>query len=483
MRSEEWRPNPHSNVPIYKQIGAYIKEKISYGEWPVGYRLPPERTFAKQLGVNRSTIATAFAELAAEGLIEGRRGSGTRVINNTWTLLAAAKPPDWSAYVEAGIHRPNLSMIQRINREEFTPGIIRLGTGEIAPDMFPTQMMQRVLTQTATELPAFGYEEPQGLYGLREAIGQYVASFGIQAAPSSILVVSGALQALHLISVGLLPQEAAVLLEKPSYLYSVRVFQSAGMRLAGIPEMDNVADVSPLLSYSRRKYGASLLYTIPTFHNPTGRLMSEETRRNVLGVCEQERLPVIEDDVYGELWLDEPPPVPLKARDKSGLVLYIGSLSKTLSPGLRIGWIIGPAPVIQRLADIKMQTDYGSSSLSQWTAREWLVSGLYEEHLIQTRQTLRIRRERTIEALNRHMRGIAEWKTPEGGFYIWLRLLPEVSLSRLFDEALRYGILLNPGTIYHPEERDHLRLSYAYASLSEIEEGIQRLSLLIKELA
>lgn len=482
MRNSEWRPNPEADTPVYKQIIAYIKEKIAHGEWPIGFRIPTERALAEQLGVNRSTVTAAFAELAAEGLIQGKRGSGTRVINNTWMLLASAKPPDWHAYVQSGVYRPNLSMIQRINEEEFVPGIIRLGTGEIAPDMFPSSMMKEVLARTAKRIKSFGYEEPQGLYELRQAVCRHVASLGIQTSPSSVLIVSGALQALHLISVGLLPQGAAVLLEKPSYLYSVRVFQSAGIQLFGMPEMNAPGLVDTTLSHYKKKSGALLLYTIPSFHNPTGRLMEEETRKQLLTACERERLPVIEDDVYGELWLDEQPPAPLKAGDKNGLVLYMGSLSKTLSPGLRIGWLIGPEPVIRRLADIKMQTDYGSSSLSQSVAYEWLSSGLYEEHVMQVRDKLRMRREQAVGALSRHMKGLAEWDIPGGSFYIWLRLIPDVSMPRLFDKALRQGILLNPGTIYHPEERHHIRLSYAYASPQELEEGIHRLSLLVKEL-
>ncbi|MFT9848921.1 aminotransferase-like domain-containing protein [Aneurinibacillus sp. REN35] len=481
MRSDEWRPNLNEGTPIYRQIVAYIKEKIAQGEWPIGFRIPAERTLAKQLGVNRSTVTTAFAELAAEGLIEGKRGSGTHVVNNTWTLLAAAHPPDWRTYVESGVHRPNLSMIQRINREEFTSGIIRLGTGEIAPDLFPAETMRKIMVRAGESINSLGYEEPQGLYALREEISRHVASYGITASPSSILIVSGVLQALHLISIGLLPQGSSILLEKPSYLHSVRVFQSAGIKLCDMEALPCAKDIPALIAHSKRKTAASLLYTIPSFHNPTGRVLGEEARKCLLDVCGQERLPIVEDDVYGELWLDKRPPAPLKAHDKHGLVLYMGSLSKTLSPGLRIGWLIGPEPVIQRLADIKMQTDYGSSSLSQWTAREWLASGLYTEHVAQIRQKLRERREVAVEMLSTYMSGLAEWHVPAGGFYIWLRLLPELSLSALFDEALSHGILLNPGTIYHPDARSYLRLSYAYASSEEMEEGIRRLALLVKK--
>ncbi|MCK9910784.1 PLP-dependent aminotransferase family protein, partial [Microbacteriaceae bacterium K1510] len=198
-------------------------------------------------------------------------------------------------------------------------------------------------------------------------------------------------------------------------------------------------------------------------------------------VCEKEQLPILEDDVYRELWLDEPPPQPLKAIDKNGLVLYVGSLSKSLSPGLRIGWLVGPEPVIERLADIKMQTDYGSSTLSQWAAAEWLSSGLYQQHLHTLRGALRERRQVAAKALAESFSDLAAWQVPAGGFYIWVRLHRHVSMRQLFEIALAHGILLNPGNVYDRSADQYLRLSYAYASLPELRQGIFILSRIVRE--
>ncbi|GJM84143.1 hypothetical protein HMSSN139_66390 [Paenibacillus sp. HMSSN-139] len=141
----------------------------------------------------------------------------------------------------------------------------------------------------------------------------------------------------------------------------------------------------------------------------------------------------------------------VKTHDASGSVLYLGSLSKSLSPGLRIGWVAGPQPVIERLADIKMQSDYGSSALSQQMAAEWLESGRYDRHLEQLRASLRLRREAALDALERHFRDIADWEVPRGGFYIWLKLHGSPSPRKVFDAALKSGILINPGHLYDPE--------------------------------
>ncbi|MBB2483292.1 PLP-dependent aminotransferase family protein [Bacillus sp. APMAM] len=482
MFKSDWKPNKSSSVPLHKQITDYIKEKISNGEWTLGYKLPPQRTLAKVLEVNRSTVVTAYEELIAEGLIEGKSGSGTRVVNNTWNLLATTPPPDWNSYVSFGTHKPNLPTIHEINQAEFSPNIIRLGTGELSPHLIPSTSMKKVFHQLSNREISYGYEEPKGLLPLREQIANYLKTIGIPASPSSILIVSGALQALQLISVGLLHRGSTVLTEKPSYLHSLNVFQSAGMHLVGIP-LDKEGIQANLIQQYKKQQKAALLYTIPSFHNPTGTLMTLERRKQLLDICHQEQLPLIEDDVYRELWFDENPPKPIKAFDKHGLVLYLGSLSKSLSPGFRIGWIVGPEPVVEHLADIKMQTDYGSSSLSQWAAVEWLSSGLYYEHLHEVRQQLKTRRDFTLDTLNKYFSDIAVWEKPTGGFYIWLRLLPSLSMRRLFEMALTEGILLNPGNVYDNQADQYLRISYSFASLSNIENGLKRLSKIVKMIA
>lgn len=164
-------------------------------------------------------------------------------------------------------------------------------------------------------------------------------------------------------------------------------------------------------------------------------------------------------------------------------MLYVGSLSKTLSPGLRIGWIVGPEPVIERLSDIKMQTDYGSSSLSQRVAAEWFTSGQYQKHLERVRHQLKIRRQFVTSALETNMKNAAVWTIPKGGFFIWLKILPSISMKLLYKKALTKGILLNLGSIYAQEKGNYIRLSYAYASLEDLQKGIYELSLNIKELA
>lgn len=475
----DWQPNRKDSIPLYQQIITYIKSKIQNGDWPVHSRLPPQRELAKRFQVNRSTLATALDELIADGLLESKVGSGIWINNNTWSVFSISARTNWNSYLNSGICRPNFPAIQEINRSEFNPALIRLGTGELSPELIPNAMLKKVLEKLPRQMTSFGYEEPQGLFFLREQIGKYLKTLGIDVSPRSILVVSGAIQALELICLGAVPKNGRILLEKPSYLFSLQFFQSMGMDFTGLP-LDKEGLIPSALQYQGSN--PAVLYTIPCFHNPTGILMSEKRRQEITGLCQRHQIPIIEDDVYRELWLDKAPPPPLKAMDKDGRVIYVGSLSKAVSPGLRIGWIAGPQSVIERLADIKMQNDYGSSSLSQWAAAEWLAGGHYAEHLHILRQELIIRRQAALSILDKHYSAFATWQIPQGGFYIWLTLLHPISLTKLFKAALAEGLLINPGNIYDYLSNQHLRVSYSYAALPDLEDGLIRLAALIKKL-
>ncbi|WP_163582832.1 PLP-dependent aminotransferase family protein [Gracilibacillus saliphilus] len=464
--------------PKYQLIVDFIKDKISKGEWAIGSRIPSQRHLAKMFDVNRSTVITALEELMADGLIEGKAGKGTVIINNTWTLMGNQSSTNWNKNVPLGSHKPSVSTVQEINEAESNNNLIQLSKGELSPEMFPLKEMQSIVQKVSNQMTPFGYEEPKGNIKLRQAISDYLKIRGMDVSPSSILVVSGALQALHLISIGLLQKGSTVFLEVPSYLYSLTVFQSVGMELKGLP-MDSEGIIVDSI-YQPKENGKSILYTIPTFHNPTGILMQEKRRKKLIEYCVREQLPIIEDDVYRDLWIDNPPPEPLKVSDHHGNVLYLGSLSKTLSPGLRIGWVVGSESVIDRLADLKMQSDYGTSTLSQLVATEWLSSGLYDQHLETVREQLKVRRGTAVEALDKYLSSYATWDVPTGGFFIWIKIKSTFKVKRLFDKALSKGLLLNPGSIYAEPSGQFIRLSFGFASLAEIEKGIFQLCQIIK---
>ncbi|BAB04151.1 PLP-dependent aminotransferase family protein [Halalkalibacterium halodurans] len=477
----DWKPDRSSHVPIYLQIKEELKRRIEGGEWTVGTLLPSQRELANLLGVNRSTIVQVYEELMADGLVESVQGKGTKVVNNTWNVIAATSP-DWQQYVSGGVFQPNKTYVQKINEAEFSEEVVRLGTGELAKGLLPVKQTEEVLASLSLEASHLSYEEAKGSLALREAVCEFVSKYGIHVSPSSVLIVSGALQALSLMTNGLFQAGARVAVESPSYLMSLRILTSANIRGVQVPLADVQHKPSVLRQYKRQQ-DVQMFYTIPTFHNPTNVTYSTAVRKELLHVCQAIQLPIIEDDVYRELWFDAAPPPPLKSLDQTGNVLYLGSMSKIISPGLRVGWVIGPEPVIHRLADMKMQTDYGASSISQAIAQRWLTNNdWFTSHAQFVRDKLKNQRNAMLQLLQEHMGELAEWNRPSGSFYIWCKLKHPVDMNRVFHRCLKDNVLIHPGTIYEGSKHSYIRLSYSYETGERLEYGIKALARVIHEM-
>lgn len=472
----DWKPDRSSHQTIHTQIIEWIKLRIVSGDWTVGTKIPTQRHLAELLEVNRSTINIAMDELKADGLIESKTGAGTYVANNSWNMLLSQSQPNWQQHIDTSIHKPNYHTIQLINEYEQKDDIIRLGTGELSPDLLPAKKIEESLKGIRLDARAIGYSVPQGSKKLREVLSKYLKKRGIETSAGNILIVSGALQTLQLVALGLLEKGSIIFQETPSYLNSIHPFQSAGMNMVSV---QRDAGLNSILRNAKRKK-QSIFYCTPTLHNPTGDDWSIEERQYLYDTCKKLKIPIIEDDVYHELLFDQSSSPALKSFDESGQVLYLGSVSKTLSPGLRIGWVVAPEPVIKRLSDIKMQTDYGSSAVSQEIVAHWLSSGLYETHLSELRNKLKVRAEFVEKILADQFGDVATWKKSKGGFYIWLRFNEPVVNKELFLNLLKRNVLINLGYIYDSTDHHHIRLSYAYASFEELETGLDTLIRIIR---
>lgn len=472
-----WAPNKDSNIPVYKQIVKFIRDRIASGEWSIGTILPSQRKLAELFNVNRSTISIAMDELASYGIIQGSYGGGTKIVSNTWSLMLTSST-NWSDYVKYGFFQANNDTIQTINRLEFKDDIARLGTGELDPRLFPKDMWQKVILDISKNVNSLNYLEPLGLLDLRQEISKYMEKLGIVASPSCILITSGSLQALQLISACLLKSGDTIFTEAPTYVKSLKVFQSTGMKLSGVPldkdgiKFWNIDSIIDSVDYNH----SAILYTIPTNHNPTGVTMSSSRREDLIKYCIEKKLPIIEDGAYHELCFDDTYHSTLKSLDKNNMVVYLGTASKSFAPGIRIGWVIAPEPIVQRLGDVKMQMDYGASSISQYFFAELLRSGFYEEYLVYLKKELCIRRNNALSVLENHFKDIATWNIPNGGFYIWLTFKEKVNIEELFYRASKENILLNPGDIYDFKHNNSLRLSYSYTNSIEFENAIKKLA-------
>ncbi|WP_160723069.1 MocR-like pyridoxine biosynthesis transcription factor PdxR [Bacillus sp. USDA818B3_A] len=467
----DWKPDRNSKTPIYRQLAEYIENGIADGTFPPDKPLPSERGLAKELGVNRSTVIAAYDELESNGLINRNRGSGTTVSKDIWGMTKK-RIPSWNRYIEAGSFLPNLPVTQRIHKEMAEQKLINLASGELSQDLFPMNSL-REITANRSFIGSLGYDHPQGSVILRETLTNHVKQFrGIETDPSSILVTSGAQQALHLVVQCLLKPGDAVAIEAPSYHYNLPVFKSAGIKTYPLKvdkEGINPNDITELY----KKHRIKMIFLNPIFHNPTGTLMDEERRKKVLEISSEYGIPVVEDDPYSLTSFTGEKMRTLKSFDQHGNVLYISSLTKIVASGLRIGWIIGPRAVIERLSDAKQQVDFGHASYSQWIANDFLDSTEFESHIKHLVKQLESRRNQIVDSLESNLHGLVEYTIPNGGIHLWSRIKKEVNEIQLLEESIKRGVIFVPGSTMG-SGKGFVRFTFSREKEENIHEGIKR---------
>lgn len=466
------QPDRHSNQPLYQQIADDIERRISYGEFPPGSLLPSERKLAEQLGVNRSTVILAYAELRALGIVESRTGSGTRVSKFKWGVTPK-HTPNWHRYVEGGSFLPNLPFLRRV-REALQQDntLIDFASGELGADISPVEEINTLMDEN--HYTAYlGYANPQGFGPLREALVTYLSQYrGIQTTESSILITSGSQQSLYLITQCLLAPGDAVAIEDPSYCYSLPMFQSAGLRLFRLPvdaKGIRPEDVRSLY----KKHRIKMVFINPNYQNPTGIALDPERRIELLDVASELGLPIVEDDPFSLTAYNGMPPQPLKSMDPIGSVLYIGSFSKIAASGLRVGWMVAPHSVVERLADARQQMDFGLSVVPQQVAAQFLKSPYVQPHLDRLRMHLLYKRDLLISALRQELPDLVSFSIPQGGLHLWCKIIPEVSDNKLFEEAIRHGVIFVPGSVYGSDS-GYVRFTFARPKADEIVPGIAK---------
>lgn len=469
----DWKPIRQGHTPVYKQIAEWMEQRIASGEFPPGSRLPSERLLAKELQVNRSTVVTAYEELRAAGLVERRHGSGTIVSRDIWGL-ARNRTPDWKRMAEAGLFRPNLPLIRQIRRDTQDSDMLDLASGELSPELVPHEQFRRLLA--AGDFPChFGYEHPQGNPQLRDTLVAHMKTWkGIDAAPSSILVTAGAQQALHLVVQCLLQPGDAVAIEDPSYCYSLPLFRSAGVRLFPLPVDSEGIDPDELLAL-HGKHRIKMVFLNPNFQNPTGTFLSLPRRKRLLEISAEHGIPIVEDDPYSLTAFSGEHVPTLKSLDRHGTVLYISSLTKIVASGLRIGWVVGPRTVIERLADAKQQIDFGHSIFPQWLANRFLSSEWFPAHLDMLRRELAGRSERLVCSLRESFGGSAEFVPPAGGIHLWCRLTGEWSENRMLAESVKRGVIFVPGMVFG-SKKGFVRFTFGRPPKERIQDAISRLA-------
>jgi 2-aminoadipate transaminase len=427
--------------PIYRGIVEFLDGAIARGVLAPGDRLPPERELAAGLHVSRATIVTAYRELEAKGLVRGYVGRGTFVSAQS----DGSAPFAWRGKISAAALQTTDSTMRDLVRHAADPGIVSLAAGEPALDLFPIEPFRRALDEILTTQASvvWGHGPTEGQSRLRETLA---ARFGGDAA--NTLVIAGAQQGLDLLARCLLDRGDAVIVDRPGYLGALQSFRSAGARLIGWDFVRaDIDELEDLLLRHRPK----LLYTNPTFQNPTGATLPIRARREVLELATRYRVPIVEDETYCELSLGAKPPPSLYDLDRdAAIVIRVNSFSKVLAPGLRLGWIGAARPIIEQLTLMKQQIDPQTQNLIQLVVARLIEDGDFDRHLTVLRVEHRRRRDSLIKALHRHLpQGALRFAVPEGGLFLWCRLQPGVRARAVQEHALRNSVSLITGEPFY----------------------------------
>lgn len=470
----------NSPTPLYIQVREAIRTLILSGSLPDGFRLPPERRMATALGVNRATIYNAYADLKADGLLEAHVGRGTIVQT---PLFPGHRDPDsppipWRELTRQGFTDGRDPLLRDLLALTEQSNAISLSVGLPAPELVPTrvfsELAQKVLSIHGSQ--ALLHTPSEGITPLREALCDHMIPRGIHCEPGQILVTAGSQQGLYLLAEVFLDPGDSVVVEEPSYFAALQVFREAGARLLPVPaDRDGIR--TDLLEGLLERHRPKFLYILPTFQNPSGATLSRERRIRLLELARRFHVPIVEDDLYSDLRYEGDALPSLLSLDRGRQVIHLSSFSKVLCPGLRIGWIAAPRPVVRLLALARQGLDLHANTFSQWILATFLREGLFEPHLQACRTLYRVRRDTLEQAMKEHAPRDVHWETPRGGFYHWCRLPEGIAPARLMAEAAREGVSYLPGEpcFVHEADRPHIRLNFSSPSPERIQEGVRRL--------
>ena len=395
--------------------------------------------------------------------------------NSLLTTAATATP--WALARRA--ERMNPSAIREILKITERPGIISLAGGLPSPDSFPVKAMREATALVLRDAPreALQYAASEGFAPLREWVAAHLAEQGMHVDASQVLITTGSQQGLDLVGKVLIDAGSGVAVEAPTYLGALQAFAPYEPEVITVP-CDGDGPRPESLGIAK---GARFFYVLPNFQNPSGRCMSEGRRAALVDAARAIGLPLVEDNPYGDLWFDVPPPAPLASRWAEGTI-YLGSFSKVLAPGLRLGYVVAPPALMPKLLQAKQAADLHTSGFNQRVVFEVIRNGFLREHVPTIRARYKAQRDAMRAALEAHMPAGCHWTVPRGGMFFWVELPEGVDATALLPDAVERGMAFVPGAPFFAADpkRNTLRLSFVTVAAPGIERGVALLAQALK---
>lgn len=466
---------------LYSRLADKMTDQIRRGVLTVGERLPSVRQLSKREKVSISTVMAAYNLLDEQGWVEVRPKSGYYVRRQARELLAV---PSASETLSRPVIATTSQLVMDVIRDGSRPQAISFSQATPAFD-FP---IIRHVTQTYTRLSrtqqhlGLGYSSPEGPFPLRQQIARHAVDAGVAVSPDSIVTTAGCLNAMGLCVQVLTKPGDMVALESPCYYGVLQLIEAHGLKAIEIPAHPETGLSLEALKLAMEQWPLKAVLTVSNFSNPLGCSIPDERKKELVSLLEQYQVPLIEDDIYGDLYFGERRTSAVKAFDTQGLVLLCSSLTKTIDPQLRVGWILA-GRYYEKILHRKFVNMHSMPILPQLVCAEILGQGIYERHLRQAREAYRQRYLRLADLVSEHFPDVTKISRPQGGIVAWLELPRSVDTTKLYHYCRDRGVLIAPGEMFSLNQQfQHcFRINYAPRWTAEREDAIRRLGQWVAE--
>jgi DNA-binding transcriptional MocR family regulator len=480
MRKNDFTDGDH----LYMQVASGLEKMITEDVLKIGDKLPSVRLLSDEYGISMGTAFQAYYHLEGKGLIESRPKSGYYVRFNhrrypELPKMLAAEPLSHDVSVK--------EMISSIYSDIAVPAAKVINFALAVPDvsLLPTAKMSKSVMHVLrnSKDACSGYEHPQGNVELRKQVARMAFNWGGKVQPDEVLITSGCLEAITLCLRAVTKPGDTVAVESPNYFGVFQAIESMGLKVVEISSCFVTGFEIECLQKAIKKHPIKAVVAIPNFNNPLGGCMPDENKRKLVDLITKHNIPLIEDDIYGELYFGKNRPRTCKFYDKKGLVMHCSSLSKSLTPGYRIGWTI-PGKFLEEVKAIKRIQNISSPTLTQAAMAHFLQNGRYEYHLKNLRKALHTQCLRYIQAIIDYFPEDTKVSRPHGGFVLWVQLDNKVNAFRLRTEAMKHGISIVPGKIFSASNNygNCVRISFGKPWDDDADYGLMMLGKLIRKM-
>jgi DNA-binding transcriptional MocR family regulator len=467
---------------LYVEIAQNIEQRILNGVLKAGDKLPSLRILKQEYGVSISTVLEAYYLLEGKNLVESRPRSGYYVI---YCFKSIPESPTKTNPINRAVSGNVTEMIIDFYANLSNDKMVNLSLGVPAPELMPITKMTKTIHETIAKLPSGGtyYDNIQGSLNLRRQIAQRTILWGGTITAQDLVITAGCTSALSLSLMAVTKPGDTIAVESPVYYGILQLANTLGLRVLELPTDPATGMDLDVLKTILIKQTINAIILVSNFSNPLGSLMPDDHKQDLVRIIQQYQIPLIEDDICAEIYYGKKRPSTCKYYDDSGLVIWVGSFSKTIGGGYRVGWV-APGRFISDVMKLKLYLASSTSTIPQEAIANFLAKGRYDHHLRRLRQTLHANSIKYIRAIGEYFPEDTRVSKPKGSFLLWVELNKRIDILQLFDLAQSHNISFTPGTIFTLQDQyTHcMRLSYGMVWSSKIDQGLKKLGSLAREL-